>query len=103
MSEHTATPWELGDVQHTSWGYQQQVVGPDGEEVCWVDCVEGDAANAEFIVRACNAHAGLVKACKAAKAELHCCAGQALARGHGNAGIARVINQLSAALAAVGE
>lgn len=62
--------------------------------------IEGDT---DCVLRILNAHAGLVEACKAAKAELHCCAGQALARGHGNAGLARVINQLSAALAAVGE
>ena len=64
MSDHTPTPWKLTKVQGTyfyvEWG---------GETVVQVDHDSSNAvneANAEFIVRACNAHDELVAAAREA-------------------------------------
>lgn len=57
MSEHTATPWRLSDQDPIV------VVGPDGFRTATASGgQESGYANAALIVRAVNAHAGLMKA-----------------------------------------
>jgi hypothetical protein len=75
-AEHTKTPWAVSEsnpyrvlVANGNFIDDQQ-----GDDICIADCsadifadvTEGaTAANAAFIVLACNAHADLVAACKA--------------------------------------
>ena len=60
MAEHTPVPWRTRCWEEPVWiietekGFVAQTVGSN------------DEANAAFIVRACNAHADLLAACKAA-------------------------------------
>ena len=54
MSKHTPLPWQAdGEVVYTTVGEDETVAD------CW------EASDAEFIVRACNAHDELLAACKA--------------------------------------
>lgn len=56
MSKHTPLPWQAdGEVVYTTVGEDETVAD------CW------EASDAEFIVRACNAHDDLLEACKAAR------------------------------------
>jgi hypothetical protein len=76
MSEHTPTPWFHDKSYKNSAliGRVQDKNGENWDDMC-VEChsaISGnqtshhniDAANAEFIVRACNAHDALVEACR---------------------------------------
>lgn len=60
MSEHTPTPWRVGDY------VLQTIFAVNGTYPNTVAVCQGrdPRADAEFIVRACNAHAGLVEALK---------------------------------------
>jgi len=72
---HTATPWILREM---SYGYDLAVEGIDGPnsyggwiiELYCLDKDEEFKANAEFIIRACNAHDELVDAVKSAVEKL---------------------------------
>jgi len=69
MAEHTPTPWhtEPGDIPGTLSirGPNGQAIASFGNQRRWLSTTEV-VANAEFIVRACNAHDDLLAACKAA-------------------------------------
>jgi len=54
MSDHSKTPWAF----ETQTSFSHIVHGPNSESVC--DVI--DVCDAEFIVRACNAHDELVEA-----------------------------------------
>ena len=54
-SEHTPTPWHIGPY------YKQDIESPTGH-IATCRSVPAGEANAEFIVRACNAHDALVEA-----------------------------------------
>ena len=72
MSEHTSVPWTAHQMSVRTW----EIRGPDGLNVCrtyagtlGTPYAKPDttiAANAEFIVRACNSHDELLEACKEA-------------------------------------
>lgn len=71
-AQHTPTPWHIGMKPGPI------IYGPQGEQVAPL-CVPmlpefENTANAQFIVQACNAHAGLVEAVTDAEA----CLGDAL-------------------------
>ncbi len=56
--EHTPTPWRIDD--------EGNICANDGADFRWVAEPRGRSkANAAFIVKACNAHDGLVKALRA--------------------------------------
>lgn len=67
QAKHTPLPWEI--EQGTSF-----IVARTGPRhaiaECWGDELSNIQANAELIVRACNTHAELVEACKAAEPAL---------------------------------
>lgn len=50
MSE--SKQWEFGDVDHCSYGHEQEIVDSDGDTVAWVHCYEGDDTNARHIAAA---------------------------------------------------
>lgn len=61
---HTELPWKTDDACSHCVG----IFGSDGKPIVYT-CTgersrEEDLANAEFIVRACNAHTDLIAACK---------------------------------------
>jgi len=70
-SKRTPGPWELNpDIVETV-----EIIGPNGETIADVwniaKMLAGERdANAEFIVRACNAHDALVRALKDLKEDL---------------------------------
>jgi len=70
-TKHTATPWKL----HFYDDEKELSIGIQGEKYfCEVARIPNytstDEANAEFIVRACNCHDGLLGACESALMEL---------------------------------
>ncbi len=77
MSEHTRTPWEAHYIpSRLGWeiGYCAQLACdaafvPNSATVGKLEITEA-AANAAFIVRACNAHDALLEACKVAFSHL---------------------------------
>jgi hypothetical protein len=47
----TPGPWRLGDTEHNSMGYQQEISGGDPEDtIGWIECYEGNAANFNLIL-----------------------------------------------------
>jgi hypothetical protein len=52
--------WEFGDVDHCSYGHEQEIVDSDGDTVAWVQCYEGDDTNARHIAAAPD----LLEACQ---------------------------------------
>jgi hypothetical protein len=63
-ARHTPIPWKqdpTGDVGFWVIGTSKVLVAETLNETCSQD---ESAANAEFIVRACNAHADLLEACQ---------------------------------------
>jgi hypothetical protein len=61
MSEHTPTPWESNFNRIES----KDDHGVDNDGWMIAECIGPEQeANAEFIVRACNAHDALVAACE---------------------------------------
>lgn len=71
MSKHTPVPWRV------SGGFNMKVRAGESTEIA--DCAGDDApktasecaANAAFIVRACNAHDDMLAACRSAVVYLH--------------------------------
>ncbi len=63
---HTPGPWTHYDDAQPGSYHPQHKIQSRGKSIATVYCTRGDeavdAANAAFIVRACNAHAGLVAA-----------------------------------------
>ena len=58
---HTPTPWTIEEVDQHILGYKQwELKGPNNI----IATVALHKPDAEFIVRACNAHEDLVEACK---------------------------------------
>jgi hypothetical protein len=53
-AQHTPGPWQVSSLRRENDGCYTYALGRDGETA---------AANAEFIVRACNAHDELLAAC----------------------------------------
>ena len=70
MSEHTPGPWKR-DSSSLVPNLYPFIAGPNGEAIAdvWGD-VDVANANAEFIVRACNAHDDLLVACEEALEDL---------------------------------
>ena len=71
MSAHSPLPWSIDPL---SIGTPWAIDAANGDQVCQTDQLVGDGlgspqrlANAEFIVRACNAHDELLAACKVAE------------------------------------
>jgi hypothetical protein len=63
MSEHTATPWTIGYIGTSIYGNDRNALVCQ----CNTELVPGMAeANADFILRACNAYAEMLEALKAA-------------------------------------
>lgn len=46
------TLWEFGETEWQSAGCQQEIVTEDGDHIGWIDCYEGDTANARLAVAA---------------------------------------------------
>jgi hypothetical protein len=66
---HTPGPWKTGTREFTDEVFEAAAHGKDWGG--WLICeTGGNAANAAFIVRACNAHDELVKALEIAVPEL---------------------------------
>lgn len=62
MSNHTPTPWEVGEDVGQA---ERSIVTAECRDICTCETGFGDAeANAEFIVRAVNAHDDLLNACR---------------------------------------
>lgn len=78
--KHTPLPWHQSHRQIDSGGYSTQIYTEDGETIATMHWYPKDmgngvtatcrADNAEFIVRACNAHYELLEALKLAHAAL---------------------------------
>lgn len=73
MSEPTMRPWHIktGVCRHDHPDTSADILGPADEPVanCW--CHDTAKVNAAFIVRACNAHDGLLEAAKEMIGLLH--------------------------------
>jgi hypothetical protein len=65
-AKHTATPWK-GPVRSGSGNYFIYAEGRE-QSICGVSFHDDGGANAEFIVRACNAHDALVEYFNASQA-----------------------------------
>lgn len=68
MSEHTPVPWERTIL---SDGVESEIVNQNGQVIATTsvdapETIQEHEANAEFIVRACNAHQVLLDALKVA-------------------------------------
>ena len=62
MSDHTPTPWRVGDAGTTIFGPKRDAPSPV-TVAALKEAGGAYRANAQFIVTACNAHEGLVAAC----------------------------------------
>ena len=111
-AEHTETPWEVSQPYCDSGPVQGEYrVRPVNSQQGHIIAVCRDlalnsnkataAANATFIVRACNSHDALVEACEGARRYIECLSWCANAN-HGqpcNCGAAQAEDSLRAALA----
>jgi hypothetical protein len=106
-AKHTATPWYVEKQTYKSSSFYIRGSDENGNQLAWAkgavahiprSTVMPSKANAEFIVRACNAHDDLVKAIHAALSL------NVLSEGRVNPGsrMEEVRNMLSAALAKAG-
>lgn len=63
MSQHTPTPWKIeescGDIISIGGISSTASANDDTDLRCWLDVTRSDA---EFVVRACNAHEELISA-----------------------------------------
>ena len=64
MSKHTRLPWETEGNPSDDPDPRWLIVSMTAETILAVTCGGNDQANAEFIVRACNSHEDLLKACE---------------------------------------
>ena len=60
-AKHTATPWEIDEYGTIKAGKDRLLLGGISIPCCVGPAMDESKANAEFIVRACNAHEDLVR------------------------------------------
>ena len=65
MTEHTKTPWYYKDESTICDYFGRPVANPGGFRNGHPECRDENAANAAFIVRACNCHDELLEALEA--------------------------------------
>ena len=73
--KHTTLKWEVTKTSPSHYGQDgmisvRAVNSPMNSNIAVIGTDDQAQANAEFIVRACNAHYKLLKACKKALAEI---------------------------------
>ena len=96
-TQHTPTPWQHGEgiCEHKIYS----ITRPELDEIarCYGDSAKEAHDNAAFIVRACNAHEGLVEAVEKVRAWLEA----VIASDQYPIGAPTAVNHLVTALAAV--